>query len=160
MTIRLSEIVNNVKIYHYLLLNSKNKLKLITSTNNVKKGKHFVIKNLRKYGTNNIVIRVKLKKITKKQYQLHKKSPLKIIGGPLYARIIEYDIIKSKNKFFLKRRKSKIKNKVYFPKKYLFKKVNNKSYSWLFKDIKKVAYAYTKNKLNNSLLAVNKINKL
>ncbi len=160
MTIKLSEIVSNVKVYHYLLLNSKNKLKLITSTNNVRKGKKFIIKKLRNYGSNNIIIRIKLKRVTKRQYKLHKKSPLKLLGGPLYAQVIEYDIIKSKNKFFLKRRKPKIKNVVYFPKKYLFKKTNSKSYSWLFKDIKKIALSYTNNKLNNSLLAVNKINKL
>ena len=160
MTIKLSEIVNNAKVYHYLLLSSNKKVKLLISSNNVKKGKIFTIKKIRNLESNNIIIRIKLKRVTKKQYKLHKKSPLKLLGGPLYAQVIEYDVIKSKKKFFFKRRKPKLKNKVYFPKKYLFKKMNNKSYSWLFKDIKKIALAYTNNKLNNSLLAVNKINKL
>ena len=161
MTIKLSEIVNNVKVYHYLLLSSNKKIKLLTSNNNVKKGKIFIIKKIRKSGSNNIIIRIKLKRVTKKQYELEKISPLKLLGGPLFAEVIEYDVIKSKNKIYLKKRKPKLKNKVYFPKKYLFKKIKSKSsYSWIFKDIKKIALAYTNNKLNNSLLAVNKINKL
>ena len=98
-----------------------------------------------------IVIRVKLNPITKKQHMMEKKSPLKLLGGPLYGEVYEYDIINVNKSYKLKKRKPRVKNKVFFPKKYLSE--NNIKIN----DIKKIALAYTKNKLNNSLAAINTI---
>lgn len=52
----------------------------------------------------------------------------------------------------------KSKNKVYFPSKYLNKIKNNKQK--IENDIIKIALYYTTDKLNNKLLAINKVNKL
>ena len=159
MPIKLSEITKDVNKYHYYIFNKTNKkLKLLTSLNNTKE----IYKKLNKIKNinNKILVRVKLQIISKKQYNLNKKSTLKLIGGPLYGSVKEYQIQLINRKIVLKSIKSKVKNKVYFSKNYLIKKFSNNNRKWIIKDLNKIALYYVLNKLNFNLMAVNLVHKL
>ena len=151
MVLKLSIIISNLKKYHYFIYNLKtqsiSKMLSDEHTIDIKKFQ----KKLKNKDDKYIVIRVKLNPITKKQHMMEKKSPLKLLGGPLYGEVYEYDIINVNKSYKLKKRKPRVKNKIFFPKKYLSE--NNIQIN----DIKKIALAYTKNKLNNSLAAINTI---
>lgn len=129
--------------YHYFIYKDK----IIKHIPSNKK----IIVNIKK---NEILILVKLKTLTKKIYELDKKSTFKTTGGPLYADINTYNIIDN----VITKNKPKYKNKVYFSKKYLQKKLSeHKSFKWMHNDLKKIANAYINNKLNQSLVAINSI---
>ncbi len=152
MKLNLKEIKNLLNKYYFFLYNPiKKQIKVIKSSNENKKTLKKIIKKLKK---NNIIIRVKISLISNKELNREKKSLLKTIGGPIYGTITEY---KLENKKLIKIPK-KIKNKVYFPSNYLYKNKNN--IKKLEKDIMKMALYYTTNKLNNKLMAINKVNKL
>ena len=56
---------------------------------------------------------------------------------------------------------TKLKNKVYFPKKYLRNILENKNYCKIIKkNILKIYYSYINNKINQGLIAINTINNL
>jgi hypothetical protein len=139
--INLKEIIKNTMKYHYIKISSKNNKYIASDKKNIPI----------KINKTDILILVKLKTLTKSMYNMQKKSPLKIYGGPLYAEINIYRLIDGK----LKKDKSKYKNKVFFPKKHL-KNINKLKKN----DIKKIAYAYFNNKLNQQILAINNINNL
>jgi hypothetical protein len=141
--INLKEIIKINKKYHYIWYN-KNVLKYKSSDT-----KNIPI-SIKKDDT---LILVKLKTLTKNIYNKEKKSPIKLTGGPLYGEINTFKIIDG----VVIKEKHKYKNKVYFTKKYLKEKLKNINFKWLKKDIIKMGIKYIKNKLNQELLAVNKI---
>ncbi len=134
----LNEIIKKCNKYHYLILNNDNNYKHI-ATNDKK-----ITLNLKK---NQKVMLIKLKTITKTLYEKEKKSPFKITGGPIYAQVNTYI-----NNNILVKEKSKFKNKIYFPKKYLKNMSKN-----INKDICKIFNAFINNKINQGLMAINKI---
>lgn len=156
MGIKLSELLKDVKLYYYFIYSKDNKIiKYLFSSN-----KKTDVKKKIKSSNNKILIQVSLKRVSRKKYNLNKKSPIKTIGGPLYCQIKEYKITNTNNKISLKNIKSNVKNKIYFSKSYLIKKskINNKK--WIKKDINKVVKAYVNKKLNNKLLAINLVHKI
>ena len=156
MGIKLSELLKDVKLYYYFIYSKDNKIiKYLFSSN-----KKTDVKKKIKLSNNKILIQVSLKRVSRKKYNLNKKSPIKTIGGPLYCQIKEYKITNTNNKISLKNIKSNVKNKIYFSKSYLIKKskINNKK--WIKKDINKVVKAYVNKKLNNKLLAINLVHKI
>ena len=156
MGIKLSELLKDVKLYYYFIYSKNNrKIRYLFSSN-----KKTDIKKKIKFSNNKILIKVSLKRLSKKKYNLNKKSPIKTIGGPLYCQIKEYKITNINNKIRLKNIKSNVKNKVYFSKSYLIKKSKVSSKKWIKKDINKVVKAFVNNKLNNKLLAINLVHKI
>jgi hypothetical protein len=144
--INLKEIINKCNKYHYIInINKDYKYNSFPEKQN-----NISIKNKEK------LILIKLKTITKKLYKLEKKSPVKISGGPLYAEVNVYSIIDGK----IVKEKSKSKNKIYFPKKYL-KKILDKDFCKIIKkDILKICKAYMEDKINQGLIAINTITDL
>ena len=156
MSIKLSELLKDVKIYYYFIYSKNNKkVKYLFSSN-----KRTDIKKKIKFSDNKILIQVSLKRVSKKKYNLNKKSPIKTIGGPLYCQIKEYEISNINNKIRLKNIKSNVKNKVYFSKSYLLKKSKISNKKWIKNDINKVVKAFVNKKLNNKLLAINLVHKI
>ena len=144
--INLKEIINKCNKYHYIInINKDYKYNSFPEKQN-----NISIKNKEK------LVLIKLKTITKKLYKLEKKSPIKISGGPLYAQVNVYSIIDGK----IVKEKSKSKNKIYFPKKYL-KKILDKDFCKIIKkDILKICKAYMEDKINQGLIAINTITDL
>jgi hypothetical protein len=136
--IDLSNIIKESKKYHYIIYNKDKPVK------HVMFDKKQVIKN------KNFVIYIKLRTLSKKQYEKEKKSPFKLTGGPLFAEInIYHEGIKTK---------PKPKNKIYFPKKYLQSRIKkHKSFNWMINDIKKCAILYYNDMLNQKMIAINNI---
>jgi hypothetical protein len=141
--INLKEIINNCNKYHYIKIDN-NKIKKYKSFN---KKQNFSIKN------NEKMVLIKLKTISKKLYNKEKKSPIKISGGPLYAEINIYSIV---NNIIIKEI-PKYKNKVYFPKNYIKNILEKDICKIISKNILKICYYYVNDKLNNSLISINKI---
>lgn len=141
--INLKEIINNCKKYHYIKYKD-NDIKSYKSFS--EKQNNISIKNKEK------IVLIKLKTITKKLYKLEKKSPIKITGGPLYAEVNVYSIVDGK----IVKEKSKSKNKIYFPKKYLKKIEKNLCHS-IEKDILKICKYYMEDKIKQGLIAINTI---
>jgi hypothetical protein len=144
--INLKYIIETSMKYHYFIY--KNKIiKHIPSNNKI-------IVNIKK---NEQLILIKLKTLTKKIYEMEKKSTFKTTGGPLYAEINTYNIIDN----VIIKNKPKYKNKVYFSKRYLQNKLNkHKSFKWMHYDLKKIANAYINDKLNQKLIAINTIDNI
>ncbi len=142
--INLKEIINNCNKYHYIkYLNKPIKYKSYNEKQQIS------IKNKEK------LVLIKLKTLTKKLYKLEKNSPIKVSGGPLYAEVNVYSIIDGK----IIKEKSKSKNKIYFPKKYL-KEITmpNKDLCKIIKkDILKICNNYMENKIKQGLIAINNI---
>ncbi len=141
--INLKEIIKLNKKYHYIWYNKT----IIKYKSSDKKNIPISIKK------NETLILIKLKTLTKNIYNKEKKSPIKFTGGPLYGEINTFKIVDG----VVIKEKPKYKNKVYFTKKYLKEKLKNIDFKWLKKDIMKMAIKYIKNKLNQELLAINKI---
>jgi hypothetical protein len=145
--INLKEIINNCNKYHYIKYKDK-KIKGYKSFS--EKQNNISIKN------NEKLVLIKLKTITKKLYRLEKTSPIKITGGPLYAEVNVYSIVDGK----IIKEKSKSKNKIYFPKKYL-KKIMEKDFCKIIKkDILKICKYYMEDKIKQGLIAINNITDL
>ena len=143
--------------YNYFYISEKGKIYFLFSNNNLSNIKKKLVNILRKKNKKNgFVIITSLNIVSKKQYLQNKKSKIKLLGGPIYLKLLKYEIVLLKKKYILKR---KDKNKVYFPKKYISKNLSP-SNKWLIKDTNKVVKKFVKNKLNNSLLSINKINKI
>jgi hypothetical protein len=136
--IDLSNIIKESKKYHYITFKKDKHIKHEMCD------KKQIIKN------KDFVIYIKLKTLSKQQYEKEKKSPFKLTGGPLFAEINIYNNgIKEK---------PKPKNKIFFPKKYLQSKIKkHKSYKWMMNDILKCAYVYYNDMLNQKLIAINNI---
>jgi hypothetical protein len=145
--INLKEIIDKCNKYHYVKYYN-NKIKGYKSY--PKKKKEFSIKS------NEKLILIKLKTLSKKLYIKEKKSPIKVSGGPLYAEINVYSIYDGK----IVKEKSNLKNKIYFPKKYL-KEILEKDFCKIIrKDIFKISKSYMNNKINQGLIAINNINNI
>ncbi len=141
--INLKDIIKNTKKYHYIKFTTK-PIKYISSDE----------KQSISLKINEKLIFIKLKPLTKNTYNKEKKSIFKTTGGPLYCEIFQYSVMDGK----VIKDKTKLKNKVYFPKKYISSKLKkHKTYKWLQKDIIKVAKMYYNDKLNQGLVAINKI---
>jgi hypothetical protein len=140
--INLKEIINKCNKYHYIKINNKGyKYKSFSEKQKIS------IKNKEK------LVLIKLKTLSKKMYSKEKKSPIKVSGGPLYTEINVYSIFDGK----IIKEKSKMKNKVYFPKKYI-KKILEKDFCKIIKkDILKICNNYMNDKLNQGLIAINTI---
>jgi hypothetical protein len=142
--INLKEIINKCNKYHYIKINSNKQIKGYKSFS---EKQTISIKNKEK------LILIKLKTLSKKMYTKEKKSPIKVSGGPLYAEVIVYSIFDGN----IIKEKSKMKNKVYFPKKYI-KKILEKDFCKIIKkDILKIFNNYINDKLNQGLIAINTI---
>lgn len=144
--------------YNFYYISKNNKIHFLYSSNSLINSKKRILKTLKqkKKKSGKIVI-TSLNLVSKKKYMLNKKSKIKIIGGPVYIRIQEYNIKLTKmKKIYLKKGNS---NKVYFPKKYIIKKYNSKN-KWIIRDTNKVVKKFINNKLKTSLIAINLINKL
>jgi hypothetical protein len=146
--INLKEIINNCNKYHYIYVNKNKPTKYKSYPD---KQNNISIKNKEK------LVLIKLKTITKKLYRLEKTSPIKISGGPLYAEVNVYSIVDGK----IIKEKSKSKNKIYFPKKYL-KNILNKNDGLdlckiIKKDIIKICKYYMEDKIKQGLIAINNI---
>ncbi len=147
--LNLKEIINNCNKYHYIYINT-NKQNKIYKYKSFSEKKDINIKN------NDKLVLIKLKTLSKKLYIKEKKSPIKVSGGPLYAEINVYQLNDGK---YVKE-PPKIKNKVYFPKKYL-KEILEKNYCKIIKkDILKICEAYINDRLHQGLLAINTINNI
>jgi hypothetical protein len=142
--INLKEIINNCHKYHYIYLTNNKKITGYKSSN---EKKHINIK------TNDKLVLIKLKTISKTLYKKEKKSPIKVSGGPLYAEISTYVI---HNNIIIKEQ-PKYKNKVYFPKKYIKKILEKDTCKIIKRNIFKICKFYINDKLNNGLIAINKI---
>lgn len=152
MKLNLIYIKNVLDKYYFFLYNPKTKkIKLIESSDETKKTLKKIIKRLKK---EYIIVRVKISIISKKDVEREKKSILKTIGGPIYGLVTQYRLEDKK----LTKLTNKIKNKVYFPSNYLNKNKDNNNK--LEKDIMKIALYYSSDRLNNKLMAINKVNKL
>jgi hypothetical protein len=152
MKLNLIYIKNVLDKYYFFLYNTKTKkIKLIESSDETKKTLKKIIKRLKK---EYIIVRVKISIISKKDVEREKKSILKTIGGPIYGLVTQYRLEDKK----LTKLTNKIKNKVYFPSNYLNKNKDNNNK--LEKDIMKIALYYSSDRLNNKLMAINKVNKL
>lgn len=153
MKLVISDIVKSVEKYHFFMYNKNTKefIKLHSDNSN-KNGLKHIIKDIKKMNRNNILVRVQLKIVSKKDYDKNKKSPIKVLGGPIYGYITEYKYEKNK----LSKLQTKLKNKVYFTTNYL-NKMKNKNNKWLYSDIMKIGKKYTTNKLDFSLLAINNL---
>jgi hypothetical protein len=145
--INLKEIINNCNKYHYIKY-IDGKIKGYKSYPD--KQNNISIKNKEK------LVLIKLKTITKKLYRLEKKSPIKVSGGPLYAEVNVYSIFDGK----IIKEKSKSKNKVYFPKKYLKKILEKDLCNIIKKDILKICKNYMEDKIKQGLIAINNITDL
>ncbi len=148
--INLKEIINNCNKYHYIYINKLTKVYKYRSYS--EKRKDISIKNKEK------LVLIKLKTITKKLYKLEKTSPIKISGGPLYAEVNVYSIVDGK----IIKEKTKSKNKIYFPKKYLKKILKNENIlcKIIKKNILKICKAYIEDRIKQGLIAINKITDL
>jgi len=143
--------------YNYYYVSSTNKIYFLFSNNSLTNIKKKLVKLLKKKKKNKgKIIITSLNIVSKKQYLLNKKSKIKLIGGPIYVRVKKYEIKHKNKKMYLKNEDN---NKVFFPKYYIHKKLSQ-SNKWLVKDINKIVKKFNSNKLNNSLLGINKINKL
>lgn len=144
--VKLSDIINSVSSYHYYVYDGDN----IVShhSNNMLNFDH-----VKKLKVNNTIIVVNLKPISKKENELNKTTQFKLIGGPLYGLITEY-LVKEDNIYKLK---SKPKNKVYFPKKYIVKIYKKNNMKQIKKDIMKIVTCYKEDKLKKQLFAINTI---
>jgi hypothetical protein len=141
--INLKEIINNCNKYHYIIINNKQ----------IKGYKSYSQKHNIKIKTNETLVLIKLKTISKTLYKKEKTSPIKVTGGPLYAEITTY--IKHNNNIL--KEKPKYKNKVYFPKKYLQDILKKETCNIIKKNILKICKYYINDKLNNGLISINKI---
>jgi hypothetical protein len=135
--IDLKNIIKESKKYHYITFNKGRPVKHEMFDTKQKKMNTFIY--------------IKLRTLSKKDYEKEKKSPFKTTGGPLFAEINMYiDGVKEK---------PKLKNKIYFPKIYLQKNLKeHKSLKWMIKDILKCAKAYFNDQLKQKVLAINNIN--
>jgi len=136
--IDLNNIIKESKKYHYIVFRKDKPVE------HKMFDKKQVIKN------KDFVIYIKLRTLTKEQYEKEKRTPFKLTGGPLFAEInIYHEGIKEK---------PKLKNKIYFPKKYLQSKIKkHKSYKWMINDIKKCAIVYYNDMMNQKMIAINNI---
>jgi len=158
-TIKLSEIIKNVSRFHYFVYDKE--MKKIISYHHTDMNilisplkEHIMINNILKgLKDGRQIIMVRLKCIKKKEYELDKVSPLKITGGPLYGEVTTY--LYNNNEMI--KEKTKIKNKIYFPKKYIFKNYENDDFNWLKRDIKKIALSYINNTIRQNLFFINTI---
>jgi hypothetical protein len=143
--INLKEIINKCNKYHYIKINNKDyKYKSFSEKQKIS------IKNKEK------LVLIKLKTLSKKMYSKEKNSHIKVSGGPLYAEVIVYSIFDGK----IIKEKTKLKNKVYFSKKYI-KKILEKDFCKIIKkDILKICNNYMNDKLNQGLIAINTIDNL
>ena len=144
--------------YNFYFVSRNNKIYFLYSSNSLINSKKRLLKTLKqKNKKSGRIIITSLNIVSKKTYLLNKKSKVKIIGGPIYIKIQEYNLKLTKSKkVYLKKGKS---NKVYFPKKYITKKYNSKN-KWIIRDTNKVVKKYVNNKLKTSLIAINVINKI
>tara|TARA_Y100000389_G_C17033485_1_gene304577 strand:+ start:65 stop:529 length:465 start_codon:yes stop_codon:yes gene_type:complete len=151
------DFVKLINKYNYYYVNDKRKIYFLFSNNSLTNIKKKLVKMLAKKRkhTGSIIIS-SLNILSKKKYQQNKNSKIKLFGGPLYVKLLKYKINFKNKKIILKRSD---KNKVYFPKNYIKKKINLKN-KWLLKDVEKSVKKFNSNKLNKSLLSINKINKI
>ena len=144
--------LSNFPKYYYILFMEKN---FFLTSNSHYDGKIKVLNKLK--NANDIsIIRITLKKVTKKQIKQNEKSKIKLIGGPIYAEIKEYLYINKK----LKNIPKKPKNIVYFPLKYFDDLSNKKIKEKILNDNIKIAKKYINNKLPKNLLQILKINNI
>jgi hypothetical protein len=157
--IKLSNIINTVSRYHYFVYD-KNIKKIIsyhhTDMNILSSPlKEYIIltESLKRLKDDHMIIMVQLKCVKKKAYELEKVSPLKTTGGPLYGEVTTY-LFTDGNTI---KEKTKIKNKIYFPKKYIFQNYKEDDFKWIKHDIKKIAIAYIDDMIRQNLFYINTI---
>ena len=150
--LKISQILENTSKYYYYIYSDKKNEIIKEYLNNLPSTFYKTVKL-----TNITIIKVTIKPIKKKEYILDKKSPIKVLGGPIYGMVSTY---KYKDKK-LEKLKTKIKNKVYFPKKYIIKKwIDGKIQSIFLKESKKIALAYMNGKINQQLFYINTIDSI
>lgn len=135
--IDLSNIIKESKKYHYIIYKKDKQVNhLMFDKKQIIKNKDFIC--------------IKLRTLSKKQYEKEKKSPFKLTGGPLFAEInIYHKGVKEK---------PKPKNKIFFPKKYLQSQIKkHKTFTWMINDIRKCATVYYNDRMNQKIIAINNI---
>lgn len=144
--IDLKNIITNSKKYHYITFRNNKIIKYISDM----KKQDISIK------PNDKLLFIKLKTLNKEYYKKEQLSPFKTTGGPLYVEIFEYTIVDGKVT-----KNQKLKNKIYFPKKYIQSKIKkHKTFKWMMRDIIKSAKLYHADKLKQQLMAINNINNI
>jgi len=145
-------IIKNLGKYHLLLIN-KNKVGVLSSSNNLSEVKKMANEKILKKGdklNDFLVILLKLKKISKKLLKLNEESKIKTIGGPIEIEILFNQIKKQK----IKPLKDYVKNnKIYITNKFL---KNNKLTK---KELKFISILANTGKLNNKMYSLNVIDK-
>ncbi len=137
--IDLSNIIKESKKYHYITFRKDKPIK------------HEMFDKKQNIKSKDTVVYIKLKTLTKTQYTKEKLTPFKLTGGPLFAEINIYKM--------MVKEKPKLKNKIYFPKKYLQSKIKkHTTFKWMINDILKCAKAYYNDRLNQKMIAINNIN--
>jgi len=151
----IKEFIDNTHKYHYLIVINK-KVATLSSGNSsteTKKKCMDIIKKKIESLKNMSIVKLTLKKITKKEIDGDNKSSLKSIGGPILMRINVYEI-NSKGKLKMNDFEDR-NNGLYITDKYLKKntKISKKS-------IQKIAYKVINRKISNDFLVINLIEKI
>tara|TARA_B100001287_G_C22464481_1_gene426660 strand:- start:17 stop:484 length:468 start_codon:yes stop_codon:yes gene_type:complete len=151
----IKEFIDNTHKYHYLIVINKKVATLSSGNNSIdtKKKCLDIIKKKLESLKNMSIVKLTLKKITKKEIDGDKKSSLKSIGGPLLMKINVYEI-NSKGKLKMNDYEDR-NNGLYITDKYL--KKNTKISK---KNIQKIAYKVINRKINNDFLVINLIEKI
>ena len=79
--------------YNFYYISRNNKIYFLYSSNSLINSKKRILKVIKqKNKKSGKIVITGLNLVYKKKYMLNKKSKMKIIGGPLYIRIQEYNI--------------------------------------------------------------------
>lgn len=147
-------IIKNVGKYHYVLV-VKKKAGILGSDNHSSVAKKNALKKILSHPNKYeglYVIKLTIKKISKKLLKENKESKINIIAGPIEVNI-EFNEIK--NNKIVKLEDYKKNNKLYITEKYL-----NKNKSIDIKIIKLIASSAHNNRLSTKLFDINTIDKL
>jgi len=148
------QIIEDIGKYHYILVSGK-KAGVLSSNNKASDAKKEALKKLKPKAeklNKQIIIILKLSKISNKLFKQQKKEKIKLIGGPIKVEIKLHQLINGK---LVKADKFNKDNKLYITDKFLSK---NKKLT--LQNMKFIASAALNNKLSIIAFAINTIDKL
>lgn len=144
------EIVNSVDKYHFYLV-VKKKAGLLGSSNNACNALDEAIENLKPKYNGLLVVKLTIKRVSKRLLQSNKESKLKLIKGKIYFKIEFYKI---ENGDIVKLEDYPKNNKIYITDKFL--KHNELS----DKILKRIVSSAHNNKLSTKLFDINTIDRI